>query len=90
MKSVEIVVIVVLGGMGSLTGTVIAAIILTILPELLRQFSEYRLLVYSLLLVIMMIVRPQGLFGTAELSMKALFGGAGALMGPGTDKKEVK
>ena len=69
MRSVEILVIVVLGGMGSLTGSIIAAILLTILPEALRDFAEYRLLIYSGLLVIMMIFRPQGIFGTHEFSM---------------------
>lgn len=72
MKSVEIVVIVVLGGMGSLTGTIIAAIILTVLPELLRGFAEYRLLIYSFVLVLMMIFRPQGIFGTNEFSLTSL------------------
>jgi branched-chain amino acid transport system permease protein len=69
MRSVEILVIVVLGGMGSLTGSVISAIVLTILPEALRDFANYRLLIYSGLLVIMMIFRPQGLFGTTEFSL---------------------
>ncbi len=69
MRSVEILVIVVLGGMGSLTGSIVAAIILTILPEALRDFAEYRLLIYSGLLVVMMIFRPQGIFGTHEFSM---------------------
>ncbi len=73
MRSVEILVIVVLGGMGSLTGSIIAAIVLTILPEALRDFAQYRLLIYSGLLVAMMIFRPQGLFGTAEFSMKMFF-----------------
>lgn len=68
MKSIEILVIVVLGGMGSLTGSIIAAIVLTILPEALREFANYRMLAYSFLLVIMMIFRPQGLFGTKEFS----------------------
>jgi branched-chain amino acid transport system permease protein len=54
---------VILGGMGSTLGVFFAAIILTILPELLRDVQEYRMIVYSLLLVIMMLVRPQGLFG---------------------------
>ena len=73
MRSVEILVIVVLGGMGSLTGSIIAAIVLTILPEALRDFAQYRLLIYSFLLVAMMIFRPQGLFGTTEFSMKMFF-----------------
>lgn len=63
LKSVEIVAMVILGGMGSTIGVVIAAIILTILPELLRDIQEYRMIIYALLLIIMMLVRPQGLFG---------------------------
>jgi branched-chain amino acid transport system permease protein len=66
-KSIEVVIMVVLGGMGSVSGAALAAIILTILPELLRGFSEYRMIVYSLALVIIMIVRPQGLFGIREV-----------------------
>jgi branched-chain amino acid transport system permease protein len=54
---------VILGGMGSTLGVVIGAIILTILPELLRDVQEFRMIVYALLLIIMMLVRPQGLFG---------------------------
>ena len=63
LRSVEIVVMVILGGMGSMIGVIIAAIILTILPELLRQVAEYRMIIYALLLIIMMLLRPQGLFG---------------------------
>ncbi len=63
LRSVEIVVMVILGGMGSTFGVLIAAIILTILPELLRDVQQYRMIIYALLLVIMMLVRPQGLFG---------------------------
>lgn len=69
MFSIEMFVIVVLGGLGSLTGSILSAIVLTILPELLRQFSEYRLLVYSLALIIMMIFRPQGMLGRYEFSL---------------------
>ena len=63
LKSVEIVVMVILGGMGSLVGVIIAAVLLTILPELLRGVAEYRMIIYALLLIIMMLTRPQGLFG---------------------------
>jgi branched-chain amino acid transport system permease protein len=66
-KSFDVVIMVVLGGMGSVSGAALAAIILTILPELLRGFSEYRMIVYALALIIMMIVRPQGLFGIREV-----------------------
>ncbi|HYM21331.1 MAG TPA: branched-chain amino acid ABC transporter permease [Candidatus Kapabacteria bacterium] len=63
LKSIEIVVMVILGGMGSTYGVILAAIILTILPEALREFSEYRMIIYSLMLIVLMISRPQGLFG---------------------------
>ncbi len=66
-KSIDIVIMVVLGGMGSITGVVLAAAILTLLPELFREFAEYRMPVYALALIIVMIVRPQGLFGIKEL-----------------------
>lgn len=68
-RSIEFIVIVVLGGMGSLTGSVVAAIMLVALPEALRSFSEYRMLVYSVALIIIMIFRPSGLFGNYEFSM---------------------
>lgn len=66
LESVEFVVMIVLGGMGSLTGTVIAATGLTILPELLRAASEWRMVIYALLLIVMMIWRPQGILGNKE------------------------
>ncbi len=69
MKSIEILVMVVLGGMGSMLGSVISAVVLTILPEMLRSFSDYRMVVYSLALVLMMIFRPKGLMGTYDFSM---------------------
>jgi len=72
LRSVEIFVIVVLGGMGSLTGSIIASIVLVSLPELLREFSSYRYLLYSSLLVIMMLFRPQGLMGTKEFNLQKL------------------
>jgi branched-chain amino acid transport system permease protein len=62
MKSIDIVVMVILGGMGRTAGVIVAAVLLTILPEALRGFSEYRMIIYSLLIVVLMIVRPQGLF----------------------------
>ena len=62
MRSIEIVVMVILGGMGRTAGVVVAAIVLTLLPEMLRQFSDYRMIVYSLLIIVLMIARPQGLF----------------------------
>lgn len=69
MKSIEILVMVVLGGMGSMLGSVIAATILTALPELLRGFAEYRMVIYSLVLVIVMIFKPSGLLGKYDFSL---------------------
>lgn len=63
LKSVEFIVMVVLGGMGSIIGSVAAATLLTVLPEVLRVASEWRMIIYALLLILMMILRPQGLFG---------------------------
>lgn len=68
LKSIEIVTFVVLGGMGSITGSVIAAIVLTILPEALREFADLRMIFYAATLVILMIFRPQGLLGTLEIT----------------------
>ena len=61
LKSVDVVVIVILGGMGSTPGVILAAIVLTLLNEKLRDFEQYRMVVFSLILIVMMIVRPQGL-----------------------------
>ncbi len=61
-KSIEIVVMVILGGMGNTLGVILAAILLTLLPEILRPVAEYRMIIYSLMLIILMLARPQGLF----------------------------
>ncbi|MEO7773449.1 MAG: branched-chain amino acid ABC transporter permease [Steroidobacteraceae bacterium] len=61
-RSIEIVVMVILGGMGNTGGVIIAAILLTVLGEWLRQFGDFRMILYSLLIIVLMILRPQGLF----------------------------
>jgi branched-chain amino acid transport system permease protein len=66
LKSVEIFVIVILGGMGSLSGSILASIVLVSLPEILRSLEDYRFLLYSTLLIVMMLFRPQGLLGHKE------------------------
>jgi branched-chain amino acid transport system permease protein len=58
---------VVLGGSGSITGTILAAIVLTWLPEQLRFSSEWRMVIYSLILILMMLLRPEGLLGNREI-----------------------
>lgn len=60
-ESALILAIVVLGGMGSTVGVVLAAFVLTVTPELLRSFAEYRVLLFGMLMVVMMIWRPRGL-----------------------------
>src|SRR5205085_7314376 len=60
--SIEIVVMVILGGMGNTGGVILAAILLTVMPEFLRAINQYRMIIYSLLLIILMLTRPQGLF----------------------------
>ncbi|VFR49202.1 Branched-chain amino acid transport system permease protein LivM (TC 3.A.1.4.1) [plant metagenome] len=61
IESALILAIVVLGGMGSQVGVILAAIVLTVLPELAREFAEYRMLLFGLVMVLMMMWRPQGL-----------------------------
>lgn len=68
-RSTEILVMVVLGGMGSITGSIISATVLTILPEALRGFSNYRMLLYSVVLICVMLFRPTGLLGRSEFSL---------------------
>ncbi len=70
LKSIDILVIVVLGGLGSLSGSVIAAFLLAILSTVLQPFPELRMIIYSLALVVIMVFRPQGLMGNKELSLK--------------------
>jgi branched-chain amino acid transport system permease protein len=73
IRSIEVVVMVVLGGLGSITGSVVAAVVLTVALEALREFQSYRMVVYALLLVVLMLSRPQGLFGTREIWDLPLF-----------------
>jgi branched-chain amino acid transport system permease protein len=70
MKSIDIVVMVILGGMGRTAGVVIAAILLTVLPEFLRSFADYRMIIYSLLIIGIMMARPQGLFTFGKRTVK--------------------
>jgi branched-chain amino acid transport system permease protein len=84
VKSFEIIIMIVLGGMGSITGSILGAIVITVLPELLRMlptivffgkeinFAESRLVIYALLLIIIMLTRPQGLLGHHEFGFNWL------------------
>jgi branched-chain amino acid transport system permease protein len=79
IRSFEIIIMIVIGGMGSMTGAILGAIIVTLLPEVLRQlpdiqigastfkFADLRLVIFALILVLTMIIRPQGILGTTEI-----------------------
>jgi branched-chain amino acid transport system permease protein len=70
LVSINVLALIIVGGMGSLPGVVIGALVLVGLPELLREFREYRLLVYGVVLVIMMLYRPEGLWPEARLALE--------------------
>ena len=72
-KSVDYLIFVVLGGMGSMTGSVLASYVLTFVQEWLRFLQNYRLLLYPVVLIIVMLFRPQGLLGTKEFSFVKTF-----------------
>lgn len=78
--SINYVIMVVLGGSGSISGTALAAVFLTVLPEALKPVQHrlgladaYRLVIYALLLILTMLLRPQGVFGLGELNLKSFF-----------------
>jgi len=80
-KSINILVIVVLGGLGSISGSVIAAIVLEIINTYLQAFANIQMILYSLLLIIIMLFRPQGLMGSKEISL-SMFGRLSGLFAP--------
>lgn len=73
ISSINILIIVVFGGLGSITGSIVAAIVLGILNMLLQDVASVRMIIYALALVLVMIFRPGGLLGTWELSLSRLF-----------------
>ena len=84
-NSINDLIYVVLGGMGSITGGILAAFVLTILQEFLRFLKDYRLLIYPVILIMVMLFRPQGLLGTKELSFVKMYDGI-----PGLIRKLLK
>lgn len=71
-KSIDILVLVVFGGMGSITGSFISTVLVSVLNTVLQQFSSVRMIVYGLALVVIMVFRPSGLLGRKEFSFDAL------------------
>nr|WP_152966814.1 branched-chain amino acid ABC transporter permease [Sporosarcina globispora] len=88
LKSFDILIFVVLGGLGSMSGAMIAAIFLTIISTFLQSYPEVRMVIYSLVLIIMMIYRPQGLLGTREIT-SFLKAGKSAKGGVNSDSKNT-
>lgn len=73
MRSIDYLIIAVLGGLGSMTGTILAAITLGFLNMFLQNFSDLRMIIYSLALILVMVFRPGGLLGTWELTFSSFF-----------------
>ncbi len=67
-KSIDMIVMIIIGGLGSISGAVIGGIFVAVSLELMRDFQEYRLVLYALLLVLIMLLRPEGLLGTSEIT----------------------
>ena len=86
MKSVDILVIVVFGGMGSITGSIIGAILLSVISLFLQGIPELRMVVYSIILFLIMVYRPQGIMGDKEFK---LFDRRGALNGNASSKQSI-
>jgi branched-chain amino acid transport system permease protein len=72
--SINILIIVVFGGMGSLTGSAVSAVFIGIVNMLLQSYAEVRLITYALVLIVVMIFRPQGLFGSKEFGLDKILG----------------
>jgi branched-chain amino acid transport system permease protein len=70
--SIGILIIVVLGGMGSLSGSLVAAIFVGVVNMLLQSYGQMRMLIYALILILVMIFRPEGLLGLEELSLQSI------------------
>jgi len=71
-ESMVVLAMAMLGGMGSITGSIFGAVVLTLLPELLREMAEYRMIIYGLILMIVVIVRPQGFFGKSSTDVSKM------------------
>ncbi len=69
MRSIEMLCMLVLGGMGSIVGVIFGTVILTSIPEILREIQDYRMIMYGVVLILMMVFRPRGLFGKIRVNV---------------------
>jgi branched-chain amino acid transport system permease protein len=86
IKSTELTSVVVFGGLGSMSGTLIGASVITLVTELFRPISQYRMLIYGAVLVIIMVLRPEGIMGQYEIGPK-LFRKIRSYLGKGRSGK---
>jgi branched-chain amino acid transport system permease protein len=70
MKSFEIIIMIVIGGLGSIEGSILGAVLITVILEVFRGFGPYRLVIFSITLILIMIYRPQGIMGSKEFFLK--------------------
>ncbi|KXG77713.1 hypothetical protein AN618_09110 [Fervidicola ferrireducens] len=86
-KSTEYTIMVIFGGIGSISGSVLAAFLLTVLPEILRSFAVWRFVIYGAAVIFIMIARPQGLMGGKEITLK----GVTSILGiPGKNRRTAR
>lgn len=69
MRSIEMLCMLVLGGMGSIVGVIAGTVVLTSIPEILREIQDYRMIMYGIVLILMMVFRPRGLFGKIRVNV---------------------
>lgn len=87
-KSSELIITTVLGGLGSLTGSVLGTIIVQLLPEIFRSLAEYRMLVYGIAVVLVILLRPNGLYGYREFSLRRVVTAVSSRLGKGVKSHE--
>jgi branched-chain amino acid transport system permease protein len=87
-KSIDMIVMIIVGGLGSVSGAALGGIFVAVSLELMRDLHEYRLVLYALLLIVIMLVRPEGILGSRELPflLRGLLHRAGAAGGKGTPR----
>ena len=89
-KSCELITTTVIGGLGSLTGSVLGAILVTLLPEVFRSLANYRMLLYGIAVVLIIMFKPSGLYGYKEFSLKRFIAGIKKLFGGKKAGKEAE
>lgn len=87
-KSAELTITTVIGGLGSLTGSVLGTLLITLLPEVFRNLAEYRMLLYGIAVVLVIVIIPNGIYGYKEFSATKLINGIKKIMGKSTPKPE--